>query len=1041
MKLVPKSSLRKQSRRPGMVERKRRAGRRRPRTDQNAEFGDLPAATRAAIKAFERSDQMLDAALAYAKHGIPVFPCDVKTKVPIARKLEDDAGNPIAGTGGFYRATTDPAQIIEWWGISAWPGYSHPYLIGMPTGDTLWVLDVDTGDEHAVDGIPVWERLQAEHGTVVTREHLTSSDGLHLIFEWSEENPVGLSTGHLPDGMETKGKGGYIIMPPSQRNGKAYRVSRDCKPAPAPAWLYDLIRHPAGKAGAASSSRPSGGTAWDDFTEIVSPELLADALKYVPNTFKWVEWNNFILAIFRSTGGSKRGFEVACAWSKTCPKFTEAHTEAYMPGRWEVIRGSPPSRTGASKIFNAAIKNGWKAKATYSTPKFDGLAAARVKLEQVIRRFLGIGLNVYQAFGRAYREIVEAVKVTTGVGKTSKAAAVIAWLITQSTGKRIGLAVPTHKLGKEIAQRFIDLGVDARVFYGRNAADPESPGDAMCLDLPKVEVATLAMQNIAKSCCKHGKEECPFYSAQAGRQCGYWRQQNGNKPQVWIFPRDLLFHDQRALGTFDFLFIDESLWDKQLRGIDSPWELPIESLLQPTSLPVTAARKMLGEMLNMQTEDGGLQQKIVVIDTDAKEQTEEIRKEWKHLPKLGLRPNMSKAQYSSLNKNLIGEITFARKIITVREELRRMLQDPSIDVSGRLVLEHSSKLQQRVLTWRGVAPIAERFRVPTMLIDATLPALDVLRISHPKAKIVADIEVAMPDCVHIQQVLDAPTSSAKLGKGNSTKHRQEMQRYILQRWFEIGRQKMLVIAQQPVAEWLRSNLPRDIHVAHYNAISGLDAYKDVRLLILLGRPQPGPEAPEFNAAALSGRMPVSIVGGPNKRFSWYPQVQRSIRVKGSRLGRAVVGDQHPDPFCEAIRWQITEGQLMQAIGRPRGVNRTKKTPLDIDLLFDTVLPIEVDKVTSWERPSLYIVTAAEEGVMLESPIDMVKIWPQLWPNNIAADRTVKGGLPNLPGFTPIIYQLKGPKKKRRAGHFDLTMIPDPRPWLESRLGPLGFLSR
>ena len=54
-----------------MVERKRRAGRRRPRTDQNAEFGDLPAATRAAIKAFERSDQMLDAALAYAKHGIP----------------------------------------------------------------------------------------------------------------------------------------------------------------------------------------------------------------------------------------------------------------------------------------------------------------------------------------------------------------------------------------------------------------------------------------------------------------------------------------------------------------------------------------------------------------------------------------------------------------------------------------------------------------------------------------------------------------------------------------------------------------------------------------------------------------------------------------------------------------------------------------------------------------------------------------------------------------------------------------------------------
>ena len=125
--------------------------------------------------------------------------------------------------------------------------------------------------------------------------------------------------------------------------------------------------------------------------------------------------------------------------------------------------------------------------------------------------------------------------------------------------------MPTHKLGREIAKQFTDLGIDARVFYGRNAPDPESPGDQMCLEPEKVEVATLAMQNITKSCCKYKKDECPFYSTQAPRQCGYWRQQNGKKPQVSIFPRDLLFHDQQALGNFDFLFIDESVWDKQLR--------------------------------------------------------------------------------------------------------------------------------------------------------------------------------------------------------------------------------------------------------------------------------------------------------------------------------------------------------------------------------------------------------------------------------------------------------------------------------------------
>ena len=61
---------------------------------------------------------------------------------------------------------------------------------------------------------------------------------------------------------------------------------------------------------------------------------------------------------------------------------------------------------------------------------------------------------------------------------------------------------------------------------------------------------------------------------------------------------------------------------------------------------------------------------------------------------------------------------------------------------------------------------------------------------------------------------------------------------------------------------------------------------------------------------------------------------------------------------------------MQALGRGRGVNRTAETPLDVDLLFDAALPITVNEVSIWERPSLLIETAAE-GVMLITPKDMV----------------------------------------------------------------------
>ena len=70
---------------------------------------------------------------------------------------------------------------------------------------------------------------------------------------------------------------------------------------------------------------------------------------------------------------------------------------------------------------------------------------------------------------------------------------------------------------------------------------------------------------------------------------------------------------------------------------------------------------------------------------------------------------------------------------------------------------------------------------------------------------------------------------------------------------------------------------------------------------------------------------------------------------------------------------------------------------------------------------------------------MMKLWPKLWPNTRAADRTVADGVPALPGFVRVSYQLEALKRKQRAGHFDLTKIPDPEAWLTGRLGPLRIL--
>jgi hypothetical protein len=74
--------------------------------------------------------------------------------------------------------------------------------------------------------------------------------------------------------------------------------------------------------------------------------------------------------------------------------------------------------------------------------------------------------------------------------------------------------------------------------------------------------------------------------------------------------------------------------------------------------------------------------------------------------------------------------------------------------------------------------------------------------------------------------------------------------------------------------------------------------------------------------------------------------------------------------------------------------------------------------------------------MLTSPVDLVKLWPGLWRNKSAADRTIVRGVPNLPGFERMAYQLDGPKMKQRTGYFDRRLSPDPLAWLTARLGPL-----
>jgi hypothetical protein len=163
---------------------------------------------------------LLDAALAYAAAGRPVFPCEPRDKVPATPR-------------GFYDATTNPAAVARHWRIA-------DRNIAMPTGPNsgLWVFDVD-----GLEGEASLRRLEQQHGPLPATMESITGNGRHLFFQYITD--IRCSTSKIAPGIDVRGDGGYVILPPSvHESGRIYTWSVDSPddPAVAPDWLIDLTR-------------------------------------------------------------------------------------------------------------------------------------------------------------------------------------------------------------------------------------------------------------------------------------------------------------------------------------------------------------------------------------------------------------------------------------------------------------------------------------------------------------------------------------------------------------------------------------------------------------------------------------------------------------------------------------------------------------------------------------------------------------------------------------------------------------------------------
>ncbi len=174
------------------------------------------------------SGRLGNADVQLATRGVAVFQLAPGTKVP------------LAGSHGFLEATSDPDVTRARWAKT--PRANIAAATGSRTG--FWVLDVDAQHE----GEQSLTRVVAEHGPLPpTIEASTPSGGRHLFWRWPASGDVRNSTSRIGPGLDVRGEGGSVTLPPSVlADGRRYRWARNGAAgfADAPAWLVALAMPP-----------------------------------------------------------------------------------------------------------------------------------------------------------------------------------------------------------------------------------------------------------------------------------------------------------------------------------------------------------------------------------------------------------------------------------------------------------------------------------------------------------------------------------------------------------------------------------------------------------------------------------------------------------------------------------------------------------------------------------------------------------------------------------------------------------------------------
>jgi DNA polymerase I-like protein with 3'-5' exonuclease and polymerase domains len=280
---------------------------------------------------FRASNQIaLDVALKLASAGVSIFPAN-KDK------------HPVRGFRWNRDHSKDPDEIRRWFESDP-----EAVMVGMPCGENnLVAIDPDRPKPSArrfADGVALFEELLAHlnvdlPGTPVI---VSPSGGRHYIFSQPETGArFGCSKGTLPDSVDVKGAGGYLIATGSRRvDGESYRALPGTPDFVEAFAAHAIPELPFELAEIIRSRHVADVVKKDRFPEPATPiQLIEEALlpySGIANDAAFDDRNDWVHmahAIFGATHGSREGREAWLAWSN------RRKQKAGEPERvWDTIR-------------------------------------------------------------------------------------------------------------------------------------------------------------------------------------------------------------------------------------------------------------------------------------------------------------------------------------------------------------------------------------------------------------------------------------------------------------------------------------------------------------------------------------------------------------------------------------------------------------------------------------------------------------------------------------------------------------------------------